>query len=138
MALYKENPLSLIEQARGGNREAVLKLIKLDKLFLTDSCTAQVIRTAELQTDRAFLGQLARAVTYKPKTNWRVGCRLYIYMLCIFQGEMPSLTALWHRVDPDGKQFSSFDAFERFVQRSRKEFDRIQTKPSTDNSEKKT
>jgi len=138
MALYKEHPLSLIEQARGGNREAVLKLIKIDKLFLTDSCTSQVIRKAELQNDRSFLGQLSRAVTYKPKTNWRVGCRFYIYMLRIFQGEMPSLTALWHRVDPDGKHFSSFDAFERFVQRSRKEFDRMQAEPHTDNSGKKT
>lgn len=133
MALYKEGPLSLIEQARGGNREAVLKLIKIDKLFLTDSCTAQVIRRAELQNDRVFLGQLARAVTYKPKTNWRVGCRFYIYMFCALGMNMPSLTMFWHRLDPDGKHFASFDAFEKFVERSRKEFDRIWIKASTDN-----
>jgi len=136
MVLYKKNPLSLIEQAQEGNREAVLKLIKLDKLFLTDSCTAQVIRRAELQNDRSFLGQLARAVTYKPKTNWRQGCRLYLYMLCMLGVEMPSLTALWHRVDPDGKHFSSFGAFEKFVERSRKEFDRIQISVIVDNPEK--
>ncbi len=56
MSLYKENPLLLIERARGGDREAVLKLIKIDKLFLTDSCTGHVIRRAELQNDRTFLG----------------------------------------------------------------------------------
>jgi hypothetical protein len=136
MVFHKKNPLSLIDQARGGNREAVLKLIKLDKLFLTDSCTAQVIRRAELQNDRMFLGQLARAVTYKPKTNWRQGCRLYIYMFCMLGVEMPTSTALWHRVDPDGKQFASFDGFEKFVERSRKEFDQIQIKASADNPEK--
>jgi hypothetical protein len=135
MVLYKKNPLSLIEQAQEGNREAVLKLIKLDKLFLTDSCTAQVIRRAELQNDRIFLGQLARAVTYKPKTNWRQGCRLYIYMFCMLRVEMPSLTALWHRVDPDGKHFASIDAFEKFVERSRKEFDRIQISVTVGNPE---
>ena len=137
MALYKENPLWLIEQARGGNREAVLKLVKIDKLFLTDSCTSHVIRRAELQIDRIFLGQLARAVTYRPKTNWRVGCRFYIYMLCILGLEMPSLMTLWHRVDPDGKHFASFDAFEKFVERSRKELDRIRAEVTMDNPEKK-
>lgn len=137
MALYKDNPLSLIEQARGGNREAALRLIKLDKLFLSDSCTSQVIRRAELQNDRGFLGQLARAVTYKPKTNWRQGCRLYIYVFCIFEVGMPSLTALWHRVDPDGKHFATFGAFEKFVERTRNEFDRIQTKVTTDDLDKK-
>jgi hypothetical protein len=136
MVLYKKNPLSLIDQARRGNREAVLKLIKLDKLFLTDSCTAQVIRRAELQNDRIFLGQLARAVTYKPKTNWRQGCRLYIYMFCMLGVEMPSSTTLLHRVDPDGKHFASSGAFERFVERTRKEFDRIQIKVIADNPEK--
>jgi hypothetical protein len=136
MVLYKRNPLSLIEQACGGNREAVLKLIKVDKLFLTDSCTAQVIRRAGLQNDRIFLGQLARAVTYKPKTNWRQGCRLYIYMFCMLGVEMPSSTALWHRVDPDEKHFASLGAFEKFVERSRKEFDRIEIKAIADNPEK--
>lgn len=135
MALYKGNPLLLIEQARGGDREAVLKLIKIDKLFLTDSCTVPVIRRAELQNDRIFLGKLARAVTYKPKTNWRVGCRFYIYMLCILGVEMPSLMTIWHRVDRDGKHFASFDAFEKFMERSRKEFDRIRTDVTANNAE---
>lgn len=131
MAIYREHPRALIERARGGDREAVLKLVKLDKLFLTDSCTAQVIRRAELRNDRYFLGQLASALKYKPKTNWRVGCRMYIYLLCILGAEMPSVTALWHRVDPDGKHFASFEAFERFVQRARKEFQLIQAEPQT-------
>ena len=137
MALYKENPLGLIEQARGGDRQAVLKLIKIEKLFLTDSCTSQVIRRAELQIDPIFLGQLVRAVTYKPKANWRVGCRFYIYMLCMLGVEMPSLMTLWRRVDRDGKHFASFDAFEKFVERSRKELDRIRAEVTMDNPEKR-
>ena len=138
MALYREHPLSLIDQARGGNREAVLKLVKLDKLFLTDSCTAPVIRRAELHNDRSFLGQLARAVTYRPKTNWRVGCRLYLYALFMLSAEVPSLTRLWHRMDPYGKHFASFEAFEKFVERARKEFDRIQAGQPALNTDKKT
>lgn len=34
LVLYKEHPLSLIARARGGDRQAVLNLIKVDKLFL--------------------------------------------------------------------------------------------------------
>jgi hypothetical protein len=133
MAIYRKNPLWLIEQARGGNREAVLTLLKLDKLFLTDTCTAKVIRKAELQNDRIFLGQLARAVTYQSKTNWRIGCRMYMYLLLIWPGlEVPSLIKLWHRLDPEGQQFASIGTFEKFVERCRKEFDQIQAEPPTD------
>jgi hypothetical protein len=95
-----------------------------------------VIRRAELQNDRIFFGRLTRAVTYKPKTNWRQGCRLYIYVFCMLGVEMPSLTALWLRVDPDGKHFASIGAFEKFVERSRKEFDQIQIRVIVDNPEK--
>jgi hypothetical protein len=131
MLLYRENPLSLIEQARSGNPEAVIKLIKIDKLFLTDSCTSQVIRRAELQNDRSFLGQLTRAINYKPKTGWRQGCRLYMYILFMLGAKMPSLTALWSRVDPEGTKFGTFDAFEKFVERSRKEFTQIKGSQKT-------
>jgi hypothetical protein len=99
-----------------------LSLIKIDKLFLTDSCTTGVIRQAELQNDRRFLGKLARAVAYEPKTNWRQGCRLYLYGLLSFGAPIPSLPKLQLRLDPQGRRFKTAGAFEKFVERSRKEF----------------
>lgn len=132
MAFYREHPLALIDQARRGNPKAVINLIKIDKLFLTDSCTHQVIRQAGLQNNRVFLGQLTRASKYKPKTNWRQGCRLYIYLLLALKLNLPSLTALWHRVDPEGEHFVTFGAFEKFAERSRKEFGRMQASVAAD------
>ena len=99
-----------------------MNLIKIDKLFLTDSCTAGVIRQAELQNDRRFLGKLARAVAYEPKTNWRQGCRLYLYGLLSLGVPLPTLAKLQLRFDPEGSQFQTAGAFEKFVERSRKEF----------------
>ena len=122
MVLYKTHPLSLMAQARGGDQGAVLSLIKIDKLFLTDSCTAGVIRQAELQNDNRFLGKLARAVAYEPQTNWRQGCRLYLYGLLSFGVPLPSLPKLQLRLDPEGSRFQTAGAFEKFVERSRKEF----------------
>jgi hypothetical protein len=134
MVLYKTHPLSLMAQARGGDQGAVLSLIKIDKLFLSDSCTAGVIRQAELQSDRHFLGKLARAVAYEPRTNWRQGCRLYVYGLLSLGVPLPSLPKLQLRLDPDGSRFQTVGAFEKFVERSRKEFaDMVEGLP--DNSE---
>ena len=136
MVLYKTHPLSLMAQARGGDQGAVLSLIKIDKLFLTDSCTAGVIRQAELQNDRRFLGKLARAVAYEPQTNWRQGCRLYLYGLLSLGVPLPSLTKLQLRFDPNGRRFQTVGAFEKFVERSRKEFvDLVEGLP--DNSERR-
>jgi hypothetical protein len=121
MAIFKSHPLSLIAQAQGGNREAVLQLIKVDKLFLTDACTAKVIRQAELQNDHSFLARLARSVRYRARTNWRQGCRLYLYMLFSLKVPIPNLVKLRIRLDPEGKRFRSDQAFEKMVERSRKE-----------------
>lgn len=122
MAVFKAHPLSLIAQARSGNREAVLQLIKVDKLFLTDGCTANVIRKAELQNDHSFLARVARSVRYRAQTNWRQCCRLYLYVLVSLECPMPNLVKLRLRLDPDGKRFKSEQAFEKFVERTRKEY----------------
>jgi len=122
LVLYKSHPVSLIGRARSGNREAVLKLIKIDKLFLTDSCTADVVRGAELLNDDPFLSRLARAVTYKPRITWRQGCRMYLYVLLSWGGAIPTLPKLQLRLDPEGTRFRTFGAFQKFVERSRKEF----------------
>jgi hypothetical protein len=122
MAVFKAHPLSLIAQAEGGSRKAVLQLIKVDKLFLTDGCTANVMRQAELQNDHSFLAQIARSVRYRARTNWRQGCRVYLYMLVSFEFLMPNLVKLRLRLDPEGKRFKSERAFEKFVERTRKEY----------------
>jgi hypothetical protein len=125
MAVFKVHPLSLIAEARGGNKEAVLRLIKVDKLFLTDSCAANVIRRAELQNDQCFLAQVARSVRYRVRANWRQGCRLYLYALISLGFPMPSLVKLRLRLDPVGTRFKGEYAFEKFIERTRKEFARM-------------
>ena len=123
---YKMHPLSLIARARKGDRRAVLDLVKVDKLFLHDRCTAQVIRDAELRNDRAFLGQLARALAYKPKLGWRRACQLHLQMLFALDAQLPALPGLHLRLDPEGTKFGSFGAFEKFFERCRGEFQRLQ------------
>jgi len=133
LLLYKIDPTVLINRARNGDVQAVLHLIRLDRLFLTDSCTAKVIRQAEFQNDRPFFRKLATAVKYKPQLGWKRGCRLYLYILFAMGQPLPSLVKLQLRVDPDGTRFRSFPAFERFVQRCGKDFENIQTNSSTEN-----
>ena len=126
LLLYKIAPTVLINRARNGVIQAVLNLIRLDRLFLTDSCTAKVIRQAEFQNDRPFFRKLATAVKYKPQLGWKRGCRLYLYILFAMGQPLPPLVKLQLRVDPDGTRFRSFPAFERFVQRCGKDFENIQ------------
>lgn len=129
MAFYKMHPLSLIAAAQNGHREAVLKLVKVDKLFLTDGCTATEIRRAELQEDCSFLRQLARAITYVPKIGWRHGCRVYLYALLSSGIPLPGRAKLQLRFDPEGNRFKGMTSFEKFVERSRKEFERMAAHP---------
>jgi hypothetical protein len=133
----KEHPLTLIARARQGDRQAVLDLIKIDKLFLTDSCTSQVIRQAELHNDHRFLQQIARALRYKVKMGWRGGCRLYLYLVFAMGLELPSLTLLQLRVDPAGTRFRTFPAFQKFVERCRGEFRQWQASLPCETPEKK-
>jgi hypothetical protein len=126
LVLYKTHARVLINRARHGDVQAVLDLIKVDSLFLTDSCTAKVIRQAEFQNDRPFLKQLARAMKNKPKLGWKKGCRLYLYILFAMAVPLPSLAMLHVRVDPQGTRFKTFPAFEKFVERCREDFNKIQ------------
>lgn len=125
--LYKVHPLSLIGRAKQGDRRAVLDLVKVDKLFLHDRCTAKVIREAELRNDRAFLGQLARSLASKPKLGWRRGCQLYLQALFACTPQLPALSLLQLRLDPQGNRFRSFDAFEKFLERCQADFLQIQS-----------
>jgi hypothetical protein len=135
LVLHKTNAMVLINRARRGHAQAVLDLIKIDKLFLTDSCTTKVIRRAEFQNDRPFLKRLARVITYKPKIGWKKGCRLYLYMLFAMPEPLPPVAMLVHRIDPQGTKFRTHSAFERFVERCRADFDQIKTDVSRENQE---
>jgi hypothetical protein len=126
MVLYKKHPLSLIAKARAGDPQAVLQLIKIDKLFLSDSCCSHVIRQAEFGINRVFFKRLAKALTYKPTIGWRQGCKLYMYVLLASPVQLPGLTRLWARIDPDGNRFKTIGAFEKFVERCRKELKTLQ------------
>lgn len=111
------HPLVLIAKARQGDRRAVLDLIKSDKLFLVDDCTRDVIKVASLRTDYAFLEQLGRALRFRSKMGSKKSCRLYLYFLFALGSEVPTLPVLQLRVDPEGKKFKTFGAFERFFER---------------------
>jgi hypothetical protein len=133
LLLYKTDPTVVMNRARNGDVQAVLNLIRLDRLFLTDSSTARVIRQAEFKNDRAFFRKLATAVKYTPRLGWKKGCRLYLYILFAMAAPLPQLAKLQLRVDPDGTRFRSFSAFERFVQRCGKDFEDIHANSSTEN-----
>lgn len=126
LVLYKTHATVLIDRARHGDVQAVLDLIKVDRLFLTDSCTAKAIRQAQFQNDLPFFNQLARTVTYKRQLGWKKGCRLYLYVLFAIALPLPPLASLHLRVDPQGTRFRTSAAFEKFVERCREDYDRIQ------------
>ena len=127
LLLHKMHITVLIARAERGDARAVLDLIKIDKLFLSDSCTAKVIRQAEFRNDRPFLTQLARAITYKPRLGWKKSCRLYLYMLFAMAVPPPALAILQHHMDPYGTRLKTCRAFERFFERCQEDFHKIQT-----------
>jgi len=126
LVLHKKDARVLINRARRGDVQAVLDLIKVDRLFLTDSSTAKVIRQAEFQNDHPFFKQLARAMTYKPQLGWKKACRLVLYGLFATGVPLPALAMLQLRIDPQGKKFRTTSAFEKFVERCRTDFTKIQ------------
>ena len=125
LADYKMHPLELIKKAHLGEKQAVLQLVKIDKLFLWDSCTHDVTHNAALKNDRRFLDQLARALLYKPTVKKNVSPRLVLFALLALDFRLPNLTILQLQIDSDGKTFKTREAFEKFVERGKKEFKAI-------------
>ncbi|MBI3477559.1 MAG: hypothetical protein HY010_17640 [Acidobacteria bacterium] len=128
LSVHETHPLSLIARATRGDGRAVLDLIKIDKLFLHDSCTQQLIKKAELRNDHAFMEQLARAQTYTTRLSAREMQRLYFYQLFLMeQGgiSLPTQHELWRVLDPQGRQYRSLSAFEKDFQRRRRAFGRM-------------
>jgi hypothetical protein len=128
MALLNEHPIVVMKRAANGDRRAVLDLVKIDSLFLHDSCCNAVIRHAELQEDEKFLDQLRRAVGYQCRLHSRDVKRVYYYILFTIEASgvsLPTLKELWSTVDPLGRDYDSLFAFERAFQRQRLVFDRM-------------
>jgi hypothetical protein len=124
--IHKADPRALITQARNGDRRAVLDLIKVDKLFLHDSCTENVLKKAEREDDRHFLRQVARAMEYEPKIGAKTPHRLYLFTLFGLSMKPSDLIKTQHQTDPQGKIFKGIYSFERFVERCFNEFKKLQ------------
>ena len=121
IARYRVSPMVLIEQSRSGERQAVLDLVKIDKLFLFDSCTQSVLQRGLLSGNMYFNGQLARAQGFKPQFGRRAACELYLYMLLGHRMELPSISKLRTLIDPDGTTFPRTYDFEKCYERRKRE-----------------
>lgn len=131
--ILKDSPFNLIKRAREGDRSALLGLVKIDKLFLHDSCTRSVITEAERCQDSAFLKQLAGAIRYKPRGGPRVVFRCLLYIFFELEIELPKYSEFQGWLDPEGKIFRGIYAFEKFVRDCRKEFNSLKERDSDTN-----
>src|SRR5262249_5957781 len=100
--ILKDSPTNLIESARNGDRNVVLGLVKVDTLFLHDSCTRGVVTEAQRRENHEFLKQLSAALRYKPKARKKVICRCVLYMLFASGYELPKYSELQRWFDPNG------------------------------------
>jgi hypothetical protein len=126
--LYNIHPLVLITRASKGDVEAVLALIKVDKMFVHDNYTRSVIKDAESRNNRAFINQMARAMEYQPRLTRR-GARHSYFTILFFLADLgialPTLHELWRILDPIGREYESLSAFERDFQRRRIDFNHV-------------
>jgi len=125
MVLFKSPPLSLINRAKSGDRTAALDLIKIDKLFTTDSCVRDILRDAALSADKSFLNQVGRAVRTYPRVSSQKICRLYLYFLWSMGIELPSVVRLQLLLDPNGTSFNSAGAFAKYLERCKADFQKL-------------
>jgi hypothetical protein len=122
MVLLRVHPWTLIVRALQGEQNAVLNLVRADKLFLQDRCTQNVIRQAGLRNDVQFMARLAGAQQYQPWLYRRD--LIHIYFTLLFTLELggqplPRIDELQRLVDPEGRVFAGLYAFEKDLQRQR-------------------
>jgi hypothetical protein len=122
---HKQHPLLMIDKAQQGDRQAVLELVTTDKLFLADRCTQGVIRQATSENDERFSLHMASALKHKARMTKHTRPRFLLFALLSLRVHLPRNVYLHPLLDPDGKRFKPGGAFERFVQRSKKEFERL-------------
>jgi hypothetical protein len=127
MFLYGSDPRVLIERARTGDRGAAFDLVRIDKAFLHDPCTTDIFKGAERDNDSRFFAQLKTALRYKPSATEKQFCQLVIYLLLSLGHELPDTNILQSFLDPDGTIFPGVYAFQKYVQRTRIEFETIET-----------
>jgi hypothetical protein len=124
--LHKAHVVTLIACASKGQRQAVLDLVKVDRLFLHDPCTEEVITQAERLNDHNFLDQLTRAQEYLFKPKMRALHHLYfhlVFMIESFGSPLPKTAfELLRILDPHEKEYKSLESFERDFQRRREDF----------------
>src|SRR5271169_4115255 len=128
--LLRVHPLTLIARALKGDQEAVLELVKADKLFLSDRCTQNAIRDAGLRNDQPFMGRLASAQKYQPRLRRRDLIHIYFSLLFLLEraGQpLPRIDELQRLVDSEGREFGGIYAFERDLQRQREIWSQIWT-----------
>jgi hypothetical protein len=127
-ALHPVHPLILIARAWKGDKEAVLDLVRIDKLFLQDRCAQEVIRNAALRNDQQFMDQLAKAQKYQPRLHRRDLLHLYFAVLFILEElghPLPRIDELQRLLDPPATLFKGLYAFEKDLQRRRKRFTKM-------------
>jgi hypothetical protein len=134
-ALDRVNPLTMIAKAWKGDKEAVLGLVRADKLFLQDRCSQAVIRNAGLQNDQQFLDELARAQKFQPQLHRRDLVHIYFHWLFFTEAmgqSLPRCDELQRLLDPNGTIFEGLYAFERDLQRQREHFRNMLTEAYTE------
>jgi hypothetical protein len=128
MFLCGSDPRVLIERARAGDRGAALDLVRIDKAFLHDACTTDVFKSAERDNDSRYRAQLETALKYKPSATEKQFCQLVIYLLLSLGHQLPDTRTLQSFMDPDGRIFPGIYAFQKYVQRTRIDFEAIETR----------
>jgi hypothetical protein len=130
MALDRVHPLTLIARAWRGDKQAVLGLVRADKLFLQDRCTQAAIRDAGLQNDQQFMNELAHAQRFQARLGRRDLLHIYFDLLFLLEelGQtLPRIDELQRLLDPHGNIYEGLYAFERDLQRRRKHFIKLMT-----------
>ena len=128
LGIHHTHPLTLIAKAWRGDREAVLELVSIDRLFLQDRSTATVIRSAALKNDQPFMVRLARAQRMEPRLRRRDLIRMYLNVLFVLEEvnqPLPRIDELQRLLDPTGRIYEGPYAFERDVQRMRERFKEV-------------
>ncbi len=125
LAFHDAHPLTLIARSWKGDQTAALELVRIDRLFLHDSATEGVIRTAAFRNDQSFINGLAGAQKTEPRLHRRDLIHLYMCVLFLLEqmGQAPPRIDELHRLlDPSGTIYPGVYAFERDLQRRRERF----------------
>jgi hypothetical protein len=115
---YRISPLALVKRAYQGDQEAVLDLVRVDRLFMLDRCTQEVLREAVLGNNQPFMKRLARIERSRPRFRRRQACEFYFYALALL-GIRPRLARLRLFIDPDGEAFPRLYDFDKCFERRR-------------------